>query len=105
LRGALDVLGLFFWLCFAFVACGFEHSVVNMFLFALALIGPHPESVTLARAAANLVSVTIGNLVGGSVFMSLGYWLQDRHSNRSQSGMAVPDSAGADPKHLDLGLK
>ncbi|WP_408445441.1 formate/nitrite transporter family protein [Paraburkholderia sediminicola] len=76
-----------------------------MFLFALALIGPHPESVTLARAAAKLVFVTIGNLVGGSVFMSLGYWLQDRHSNRSQSRMAVPDSAGADLKHLNLGLK
>jgi len=33
----------------SFVACGFEHSVANMFVFALALLGEHPDTVTFRR--------------------------------------------------------
>lgn len=67
---------LIFWPITIFVACGFEHSVANMFTFSLALLGDHPVNVTLAGAAHNLVWVTIGNLFGGAVFVALGYWVQ-----------------------------
>ncbi|REE91813.1 formate/nitrite transporter family protein [Cupriavidus plantarum] len=69
-------LAMIFWPIFAFVAGGFEHSVANMFVFSLALLGPHPDTITLAGAIHNLVFVTLGNLVGGSVFMAFGYWAQ-----------------------------
>ncbi|MFL9910379.1 formate/nitrite transporter family protein [Paraburkholderia sp. RL17-337-BIB-A] len=46
-------LVLIFWPVFAFVACGFEHSVVNMFLFALALIGPPRKRDVGARGCQN----------------------------------------------------
>jgi formate/nitrite transporter FocA (FNT family) len=32
------------------------------------------EGVTFAGAMANLVSVTIGNIIGGSIFVALVYW-------------------------------
>jgi nitrite transporter NirC len=70
-------LGLIFWPIFAFVASGFEHSVANMFTFALALIADHPASITLAGAIHNEVFVTLGNIVGGALFMGFGYWLQE----------------------------
>jgi nitrite transporter len=70
-------LGLIFWPIFAFVASGFEHSVANMFAFSLALIADHPSSVTLEGAIHNELFVTLGNLVGGALFMGLGYWLQE----------------------------
>lgn len=70
-------LGVIFWAIFAFVASGFEHSVANMFIFALALMGDHPAEVTMGGAIHNELFVTLGNLVGGAVFMGLAYWLQD----------------------------
>ncbi|MBY5705714.1 nitrite transporter NirC [Rhizobium leguminosarum] len=70
---------LIFWPITIFVAAGYEHSVANMFTFAMALLGEHPSSITLAGAAYNLLWVTLGNLVGGSVFMAAGYWLQGRN--------------------------
>ena len=58
----------------AFVALGFEHSVANMYLIPIAmLVGA--DGVTLAGFVANLVPVTLGNIVGGGVFVALIYWL------------------------------
>ncbi len=64
-----------FWCLFAFIASGFEHSVANMTLFSIALLGKHPESVSLLGMGHNLLWVTLGNLLSGSLFMALGYWL------------------------------
>ncbi len=64
-----------FWCLFGFIASGFEHSVANMTLFTIALLGEHPEAVSLYGAGYNLLWVTIGNLLSGSLFMAGGYWL------------------------------
>ncbi len=60
----------------AFVACGFEHSVANMYFLpvgiALAADGSAPLSIP--GAVANLVFVTIGNLIGGTLLVALVYW-------------------------------
>ena len=64
-----------FWALFAFIASGFEHSVANMTLFSIALLGNHPESVSLSGMVYNLLWVTLGNLLSGSLFMAVGYWL------------------------------
>ena len=66
---------IIFWCLFAFIASGFEHSIANMTLFTVALFSEHPETVSLAGAARNLVWVTLGNTFSGAVFMGLGYWL------------------------------
>ncbi|MEE9355697.1 MAG: formate/nitrite transporter family protein [Methylococcaceae bacterium] len=65
---------LIFWCLYAFFACGFEHSVANMAVFSFALLGDHPDSVSLIGMFYNLFFVTLGNIVSGSVFMAIGYW-------------------------------
>jgi nitrite transporter len=64
---------LIWWCLFAFIAAGFEHSVANMTVFSIALLGNHPSSVSLAGMAYNLLWMTIGNIVGGAGFVGLGY--------------------------------
>ncbi|WP_204667122.1 formate/nitrite transporter family protein [Gracilibacillus alcaliphilus] len=65
---------MIFWCLFAFITTGFEHSVANMTLLSLALMVPHPETVTFAGLFANLIPVSLGNIVGGAVFIGAAYW-------------------------------
>jgi nitrite transporter NirC len=65
---------LIFWCLFAFIACGFEHSVANMTIFSVALLGNHPASVSLSGMAHNLAWVTLGNAIAGAFFMAGAYW-------------------------------
>ena len=58
----------------AFVALGFEHSIANMYLIPVAMLQGAP-GVTVTGFLANLVPVTLGNIVGGGVFVALAYWL------------------------------
>jgi formate/nitrite transporter len=58
----------------AFVALGFEHCIANMYLIPVAMMAG-AEGVTVSGFIANLVPVTLGNIVGGSVFVALVYWL------------------------------
>ncbi|MFD0619780.1 formate/nitrite transporter family protein [Paenibacillus sp. GCM10027629] len=65
---------MIFWCLFAFITSGFEHSVANMTLLSISLFIPHPETVSWAGMAANLVPVTLGNIVGGMLFVGIAYW-------------------------------
>ena len=62
------------WCLLAFIACGYEHSVANMTLFALSWFGQHGDSYTLGGIGYNLFWVTFGNTVSGVILMGLGYW-------------------------------
>jgi nitrite transporter len=64
-----------FWCLLAFIASGFEHSVANMTLLSLAVIGHHGDPATIASALYNLTVVTVGNLIGGGVMVAGIYWL------------------------------
>lgn len=64
-----------FWCLLAFIASGFEHSVANMTVLGLALAGNHPESVSIGGAAWNLAWVTLGNIVGGALFVGGAYYV------------------------------
>lgn len=58
----------------AFVALGFEHSIANMYLLPVAgFLGS--DVVGVKSILANLVPVTLGNIVGGGLFVGLTYWL------------------------------
>lgn len=69
---------LIFWCLFAFIACGFEHSVANMTLLPLALFLPHPAGVSWQGLGNNLFAVTLGNIIGGGLFVGVFYWLACR---------------------------
>ncbi len=70
-------IALIFWPIMIFVACGFEHSVANMTAFTLGLLQPH-HTLTLYAAAYNLLWVTLGNFIGGGVFVAGAYLLYAR---------------------------
>lgn len=75
----------------AFVAMGFEHSVANMYFIPIGIliraaapdsfwtsIGGAPDDYPALDAAGlvgNLVPVTLGNIVGGTVLVAAVYWL------------------------------
>jgi formate/nitrite transporter len=60
----------------AFVACGFEHSVANMYFLpiGIALAAGSTAPIPVSGAFANLAWVTIGNLLGGTLLVALVYW-------------------------------
>ncbi|MEE0924282.1 MAG: formate/nitrite transporter family protein [Methanobrevibacter sp.] len=66
------IVGIWFPIM-AFVCIGFEHSVANMFFIPLGIfLG---AEVTWAQFFINnLIPVTLGNIVGGAVFVAMAYW-------------------------------
>jgi nitrite transporter NirC len=66
---------LIFWCLFAFVAAGFEHSIANMTIFTISLLGDHPETVSLNGLFYNLAWVSFGNVIGGAGFIGIAYFL------------------------------
>ncbi|KZX11501.1 formate/nitrite transporter family protein [Methanobrevibacter curvatus] len=78
------ILGIWFPIM-AFVAIGFEHSIANMFFLTLgvfmgerniAAAGADPNLVTITWQGVfnNLIPVTIGNIIGGAIFVGFLYW-------------------------------
>jgi nitrite transporter NirC len=76
-----------FWCLFAFIACGYEHSVANMTLLALAMFGPHGETVTWLGFWRNLGWVTAGNVVGGAGFVAAAYWATSEEAAQVVGGV------------------
>ena len=75
----------------AFVAMGFEHSVANMYFLPMGVLirdhasaefwasagasrGDFPDLTWGDALVANLLPVTLGNVIGGSVMVGLVYW-------------------------------
>ncbi|MDG1772477.1 MAG: formate/nitrite transporter family protein [Oceanicoccus sp.] len=58
----------------AFVALGFEHSIANMYLIS-SVIFQGDTSISWMDFANNLIPVTAGNIIGGSVLVAMVYWL------------------------------
>lgn len=68
----------------AFVACGFEHCVANMFFLPFGILlasmgvcpgGIDPSTVTWAGALWNWSASVPGNIVGGALFVGMAYWV------------------------------
>ena len=66
----------------AFVAMGFEHCVANMFLLPMGVVAAACGFGTEAQMALcnwggvfyNIGLATLGNIVGGCIFVGLVYW-------------------------------
>jgi formate/nitrite transporter len=86
---ARQIIGKIFAIFFpimAFVALGFEHSVANMYFIPTGILFvqnsalPAIHGVDLSTLNwvhflwKNLLPVTIGNIIGGSVFVGMSYW-------------------------------
>lgn len=72
---------MIFWCLFVFITAGFEHSVANMTLLTIGLLSPAGAAVSIGGYFYNLLFVTLGNMVGGIVFLAIPYYLISRKSN------------------------
>jgi len=63
-----------FWCLFAFITTGYEHSVANMTLLSAALMIPGGTGLSMAGFWYNLGVVSLGNFIGGALFVGSSYW-------------------------------
>lgn len=63
----------------AFVALGYEHSIANMFFIPIGILEGADISV-YQFIVANLIPATIGNIIGGALFVGVVYWYVNRKS-------------------------
>jgi formate/nitrite transporter len=85
-RQTIGKIFAIFFPIMGFVALGFEHSVANMYFIPTGIFlrlfggvgapaGVAPESLSwLTFLHRNLLPVTIGNIIGGVVFVGMSYW-------------------------------
>ena len=66
---------MIFWCLFIFITCGFEHTVANMTLLTIALLAPGAAAVSISGYIYNIGIVTLGNMVGGILFVAIPYYL------------------------------
>jgi formate/nitrite transporter len=82
----------------AFVAIGFEHCIANMYfipvgIFLRSWAGiPAPDGIDPgilhwgSFAVKNLIPVTIGNIIGGGIFVGMSYWGAFLRQPKSEQG-------------------
>jgi len=102
-RSVVDKIMAILFPITAFVASGFEHSIANMYFIPIGvLLKGEPQVVAAAGKAAgdlvnlnlqgfaaNLISVTTGNIFGGGFIVALVYWFIYLRPQRSESPAAV----------------
>ena len=86
----------------AFVAAGFEHCIANMFFLPMAWLmvemghapaGLDVSAITAGAIVHNLIFATLGNIVGGSGFVGVIYWIIYR---KGLGGVASLPKSSAD---------
>jgi nitrite transporter NirC len=79
---------MIWWCMFTFITCGYEHSIANMCGLMLGLLLPdHGTGITLVGYWYNLGLATLGNVVGGAIFVALLYWIG---SPKAREAVATP---------------
>ena len=72
----------------AFVAMGFEHCVANMFFLPMGVIasqmGYGTAQLAWSGAFYNIGIATLGNIVGGAVFVGVLYWIAYRKKEEAK---------------------
>ncbi|MCM2677219.1 formate/nitrite transporter family protein [Alkalicoccobacillus plakortidis] len=70
LKNEMAKIFIMMLLVFSFFVSGYEHSIANMCTFAIAFMLGSAD-MTVTGIIHNLIPVTLGNFVGGAVFMGL----------------------------------
>jgi formate/nitrite transporter len=101
-RSTVDKIFAILFPITAFVACGFEHSVANMYFIPMGiamagqtkvlevagLSASQVANLNLGGFIGNLVPVTLGNIVGGTFISSI-YWLIYLRKDRTVDALAM----------------
>ena len=73
LKGDTAKMLMMILLVFGFFVSGYEHSIANLVTFSVSFVTGHQDAVTLDGIIHNVVPVTLGNLIGGALFMAIMY--------------------------------
>jgi nitrite transporter NirC len=90
---------LIWWCMFTFITSGFEHSIANMCGLMLGLLLPHGEAISWSGYWYNLGLATVGNIVGGAIFVAGMYWLGSptARESRKEGKYYFPEDAAEEP--------
>jgi formate/nitrite transporter len=109
------VLGIFFPIM-AFVASGFEHSIANMYFIPAGIFAKSfPAAVEASKLAPealaglnwgsmftqNIITVTLGNFVGGAIFCGIVYWYVFVRGSALAPAPAPAPAPAAEPAQSD----
>lgn len=87
----------------AFIVGGFEHCVANMYYFSIALFAKsNPQyasafklteeklaHINAAGIVSNLIPVTLGNIIGGALFVGLAFWFAFKRTSKHKDVINV----------------
>eukprot|EP00038_Savillea_parva_P015686 m.14719 g.14719 ORF g.14719 m.14719 type:complete len:153 (+) comp3187_c0_seq1:123-581(+) len=106
LQDTLSKIVAVWWPVFAFTAIGFEHSIANMFYVDIGLFEGADKTFG-AFLLNNLVPVTLGNFVGGAVFLGLVQWttFDDKATTVQNGGYTGEGTHGDDVALLEAGTR
>lgn len=83
----ISKLVMIFWCLFIFITSGFEHSIANMTLLAIGLLSPGSAAVSVSGYAYNILIVSLGNMVGGILFVAIPYFIIARKNKIKVRGV------------------
>lgn len=83
-RSVTDKILAVFFPITAFVAMGFEHSIANWFFLPFGLALDQQGAVVADGVARNLVVVSAGNIVGGTLLVASVYWIAYLRGDRKR---------------------
>jgi nitrite transporter NirC len=81
---------MIWWCMFTFITCAYEHSIANMHGLMLGLLLPHSEAISWEGYWYNLGLATLGNIVGGALFVGGLYWVGSPKARESVPPPAEP---------------
>lgn len=73
---------MIFWCIFAFITAGFEHSIANMVILTIGMLAPFDAVLSIGGYVYNIAMVTLGNMVGGIVFIAIPYYIISKGKNK-----------------------
>jgi nitrite transporter NirC len=83
---------MIWWCMFTFITSGFEHSIANMCGLMLGLLLPdHGAGITFAGYWYNLGLATLGNIIGGVIFVGMAYWIGSPKAREQAAHSALPE--------------
>lgn len=75
LKGDMAKMFAMILFVYCFFIAGLEHCIANLSSFSIVLMMDHPDTITIGGAIHNIIPVTIGNMIGGGIFMGVIYYL------------------------------
>jgi nitrite transporter NirC len=80
---------MIWWCMFTFITSGYEHSIANMTGLMFGLLLPHGDAITWGGYGYNLGLSTVGNIIGGAIFVAGLYWIGSPKAREQARALTV----------------